>query len=84
MTRIRHDASFAARDPFYIKHYGDHPVYYTRVDDRVAAVRHFNLQQCRVALRQRGLQKTVVDAIERRVRALESPRKRQRTQGGRK
>jgi len=42
--------------------------------DRLQAVRGFDLEQCRSALRVAGLQKSVRMALERRLRKLERPR----------
>ena len=40
-------------------------------DDRLDALQNFNLDECLVALKLEGLQKTVRVALERRIRKLE-------------
>lgn len=41
------------------------------VEDRVRALRDFTLEQCRQALELQDLQKSVMTALERRIRKLE-------------
>lgn len=59
------------RHPFFARAYEDRDVYYTSVDDRLHAVRSFDRVQCEAALRVDGLQKTVEQAVRRRMRKLD-------------
>jgi hypothetical protein len=58
-------------NPFFFKYYAGHPTYTLSVEDRLTRVREFTAEQCRTALahaNEIGLQKTVRQAIERRLR----------------
>lgn len=57
--------------PFYSGTYNGHDCYCMSADDRVKRVTGFDLATCRVALELPGLQGTVRQAIERRIRKLE-------------
>jgi hypothetical protein len=57
-------------NPFKASKYGNVQTYYMGSDDRIRHVKEFGLKECEVALRLRGLQKTVRRAIEIRVRKL--------------
>lgn len=58
-------------DPFFVRSYNGHDLYHITATDRLARVKTFDLAQCRAALAQPHLQKTVRAAIERRQRALQ-------------
>lgn len=51
--------------------YGDRQTWHTTSEDRIRAVRGFTREQCLDALTTEGLQKTVEQAIQRRLRLLE-------------
>lgn len=51
--------------------YGGHVIQHLGAVDRIERVKRFDADQCRAALTLPDLQKTVLAAIERRLRALE-------------
>ena len=57
--------------PFYSGTYNDRDCYCMTADDRVKRVAEFDLPTCQRALAIDGLQGTVKQAIERRMRKLE-------------
>lgn len=61
----------SARHPFYSGTYNGRDCYCMTADDRVERVARFDLATCHAAQRLEGLQKTVREAIERRIRKLE-------------
>ena len=50
--------------------YNGHRLQHCGVDDRIACVKEFDFAQCRAALALPDLQKTVLEAVERRLRVL--------------
>lgn len=58
-------------DAFKGPSYGDRQTWHISSDDRIHAVRGFTREQCLDALTTEGLQKTVEQAIRRRLRQLE-------------
>lgn len=58
------------QSPFYSGTYNGHDCYCISADDRVKRVADFDLETCREALKVSGLQSTVRQAIERRIRKL--------------
>lgn len=58
------------KNPFFAGMNGDIGTYWCDGDSRLRRVKEFNLDQCRAALALEGLQKTVRQAVERRVRKL--------------
>lgn len=56
-------------DPFKASRAGGG--YYVTADDRIGAVARFDRAQCEAALLQKGLQKTVVSALNKRLRHLD-------------
>ncbi|WP_237173003.1 hypothetical protein [Paracandidimonas lactea] len=57
--------------PFYVATYSGRDCYEVAAEDRIRRVKHFDRAQCLAALALPDLQKTVVRAIERRLRQLE-------------
>ena len=57
--------------PFYAATYNGQDFYHTCATNRLMAVQRLSLEQCRAALEVPGLQKTVITALERRIRKLE-------------
>lgn len=57
-------------NPFYRGHHHGYDTYILSVEDRLRAVKAFDLGQCRAALQVDSLQSTVRQAIERRIRKL--------------
>lgn len=57
-------------DPFKAELYFGIQTYYCSADDRIRAVSCFSRSQCEAALKLVGLQKTVLAAVQRRMRAL--------------
>lgn len=57
-------------NPFFAGSYNGHDCYHLAADARMRAVEAFDLAQCRAALEIEPLQKTVRQAIERRMRKL--------------
>lgn len=57
-------------NPFFIGTSHGHRFYDITADDRIMRVRSFDKAQCDAALRLDGLQRTVIKAIERRLRQL--------------
>lgn len=62
------------QNPFYSGTYNGRACYCISADDRVRRVADFDLETCREALNVSGLQSTVRQAIERRIRKLEHSR----------
>lgn len=60
-----------SRHPFYSGTYNGRDCYCMTADDRVNRVAGFDLETCQDALKIGGLQATVKQAIERRMRKLE-------------
>lgn len=61
----------SAANPFFCgRKFGYGTSYYLDAQSRIYAVRNFDTEQCRAALKVAGLQKTVRIAVERRLRAL--------------
>lgn len=58
-------------NPFYAASYNGHDCYHVSASDRLLAVQRFDIEQCRAALKLPGLQKSVITALERRIRKLE-------------
>lgn len=58
-------------NPFLTQCYGGRMMGAVSVEDRVRALRDFTLEQCRQALELQDLQKSVMTALERRIRKLE-------------
>jgi hypothetical protein len=58
-------------NPFFAWEYHGQKFYTCDADDRIKAVRSFSRAQCEVALQLAGLQKTVEQAIQRRLRRIE-------------
>lgn len=58
-------------NPFAAGVYCGHQTYVTSVDERVAWARTFDRAQCEAALRLPDLQKTVLRAVQIRLRALD-------------
>ncbi|PWG61729.1 hypothetical protein [Sediminicurvatus halobius] len=59
-------------NPFITGHFNGHPVGHTDAQSRIEAARRFDRAQCLAALEVPGLQKTVRNAVERRLRKLEA------------
>lgn len=59
-------------NPFYAGQHFGRASYHQSAEDRIQQVRTFNLEQCEQALRVEGLQKSVIKAIDRRRRQLET------------
>jgi len=62
--------------PFYSNSYLGHDCYAQSVPDRLERVAHFDLNQCQQALQISPMQKSVITAIERRIRQLQREAKR--------
>lgn len=60
-----------SKHPFYAATYNGRDTYDMTAEGRISRVFRFDLGQCRAALELPGLQKTVIAAIERRIRKLE-------------
>jgi len=58
-------------NPFYAYSVDGRDFFHVAADDRLRMVKDFDLEQCRAALALDGLQKTVRQAVERRMRKLE-------------
>ena len=58
-------------NPFITSYYNGRWTGSVGADDRLDALQNFNLDECLVALKLEGLQKTVRVALERRIRKLE-------------
>jgi hypothetical protein len=63
--------SAATQDPFLAATYEGRQFYDVVADDRIRRVKHFDRAQCLAALALPDLQKTVVHAVQRRLRQLE-------------
>lgn len=59
------------QNPFYSGTYNGRDCFCMCADDRVQRVAEFDLVQCEAALQVSGLQSTVKQAIQRRIRKLE-------------
>lgn len=57
-------------NPFYAYSVDDRDFFHVSAEDRLRRVKDFDLDQCHAALQVDGLQSTVRQAIERRVRKL--------------
>lgn len=57
-------------NPFQAGTYDGRPTFHTDAESRVRAAREFNRAQCEAGLLCKGLQKTVVVALQRRLRKL--------------
>jgi len=62
--------------PFYAGSYGGHDCYAQTVPDRLEMVSRFDHATCQQALQLSPMQKSVVTALERRIRQLEREAKR--------
>lgn len=58
-------------NPFYSGTYDGHHCYAQSVDDRRDMIRRFTTEECHQALRLADLQRSVVIAIDRRLKQLE-------------
>lgn len=56
--------------PFFARRYGGRVTYHVDAESRLDCVKTFTREQCDAALRLTALQKTVRDAIFRRLRKL--------------
>lgn len=59
------------KNPFYAATYNGRDCYHISAADRLLSVQRFTLVQCQAALELPGLQKSVIAALERRIRKLE-------------
>lgn len=57
-------------NPFFAGMYDGQTTYYCDVPSRLECIAHFDLAQCRAALKVKGLQLTVRTAVLRRIRRL--------------
>lgn len=57
-------------NPFKGPCYDGHQTYHVTAEDRINMVKSFNKSQCNAALKVPGLQKTVEQAITKRLRLL--------------
>ncbi|WP_285259213.1 hypothetical protein [Halopseudomonas bauzanensis] len=59
------------KNPFYASTYNGRDFYHIAAADRLLSVQRFTLEQCQAALELPDLQKSVIAALERRIRKLE-------------
>lgn len=60
----------ATYNPFFAGETNGNKYYYQSAEDRIKRVRHFDQKQCLAVMALPGIQKTVIQATERRLRQL--------------